>query len=307
MTDKATVEFAIDVVAIVSCQDIFRNGKPFEDRSQGQARSIFGGHLLGQSVSAAQQTLPSTFDVHSVQSTFLRPGHSSIDVEYHVERIMDGRTLASRLVRAKQGGAVIYVATIGFQRHADQLDQVATVLRYEAPMPDWAKMTEPDDKSLTSTHDLLVIDTGFPKDLVGAFVNPFDWFHLPIERRQDPTEVCARSFLRSTPLSTDNSAVHLASFAWLSDVFLIYTANWANPNKFPLGMAGVSIETTVNHSVWFHLPSARIDNWLACERKTSWGADGRVLIQQSLWNKADGQLVMTCVQEALLRLKRANL
>ncbi|KAM0812036.1 putative Acyl-CoA thioesterase II [Seiridium cardinale] len=306
MPERAPVEPLIEVVPVECKQDVFTNKKEIWDASKGYQRSIYGGHLLGQSVSAAKQTVPAAFDVHSLQSAFLRPGDGKFNVYYHVERVMDGRTLASRLVRAMQGELVIFVATIGFHRHSDQPTPTGGALKYQEPMPDWALSVQPNDKSLKAHHEML-IETGFPEEVVRTVRLPFEWGHLPAESTKDPTEFRERSFLRSESLSTDDRGTHLAALAWVSDAFLIYTANLANPTKFPLGMAGVAIETSVNHSVWFHLPSAKIDAWLACERRTSWGADGRVLIYQTWWNRADGQIVLSCVQEALLRLKNAQL
>ncbi|ETS84209.1 hypothetical protein PFICI_02234 [Pestalotiopsis fici W106-1] len=305
MADPATVIPATEVVPVESKKDVFKNKKQIWDPSKEYQRAIFGGHLLGQSVRAAEQTVPDVYDVHSLQSTFLKAGDASIDVFYHVDRVLDGRTLSSRLVRAMQGDVVIYVATIGFQRRAAQPAPTGGALSYHEPAPAWVKSVDPEDKNLISSRDMLGI-TGFPQYLIDGFHHPFEWKYLPLEPAE-PTEFRSRSIFRSFPLNTAERQAHLAAMAWTSDVFLIYTANLANPAKFPVGMGNVTIETSVNHSVWFHSPSTRIDEWVACERRTSWGADGRVLIYQTWWSKEDGRLILSCVQEALLRLKTANL
>lgn len=309
MSYPTTVVPATEVIPVESKRDVFVNKKRIWDPSKGYQRAIFGGHLLGQSVRAAEQTVPDAYDVHSLQSVFLKAGDARNEVFYHVERVLDGRTLSSRLVRAVQGDVVIFVATIGFQRGGGggQLAPPAGgSLSYQRPVPEWAKVVDPGDESLISSRDMLAI-TGFPRSLIDNFHHPFEWRYLPPEPTADPTEFRTRSVFRSFPLDTDQRQVHLAAMAWTSDVFLIYTSNLANPAKFPVGMENVAIETSVNHSVWFHSPSSRIDEWIACERRTTWGADGRVLIYQTWWSKEDGRLILSCVQEALLRLKTANL
>lgn len=75
-------------------------------------------------------------------------------------------------------------------------------------------------------------------------------------------------------------------------------AGWKNRN--------VAMAETLNHHLWFYDPSIKIDQWMVGERGTSWGADGRVLVHQTVWDQR-GRLLMTCVREALVRLKDSHL
>lgn len=150
-------------------------------------------------------------------------------------------------------------------------------------------------------------DTGFPEQLIKIFKSPLESWHLPVEMRQNPTDFRERSIFRSFKLTTGDRAIHLAAFAWTTDVFLLYTANLAYPSRFPMGMGSATIATSINHSVWFHDPDAKIDEWMVNERRTSWGADGRVLIHQTVWNQETGRLVLTCIQEGFIRMKNGNL
>ncbi|KAK7943882.1 acyl-CoA thioesterase II [Apiospora aurea] len=296
--------------------DVFVNTHPFETPGE-KARSVFGGYLLGQCVAAAQQTVPDTHDVHSLQSTFLLPGSPYEKIAYHVERISDGRSFSSRLVRAIQGGNVVhFTAIVGFQKRAP--DEASAnpppKLSYHEAMPEFGH-GNPDDIDQDSAEACL-LEGGFPKDMLDTWRDPFQWRILPRDRtigqtditspNLDPTHFRMQSFVRVHPSmmsSPSSRGTHLALLAFLSDLFLIYTANLAAARP----VTAFSIETTMNHTVWFHAPEVPINDWLACERDTSWADDGRVLIRQRLWRRSDGRLAMSCVQEALARLQKPSL
>ncbi|KAK8044061.1 hypothetical protein PG993_004085 [Apiospora rasikravindrae] len=300
--------------------DVFVNTHPFETPGE-KARSVFGGYLLGQCVAAAQQTVPDTHDVHSLQSTFLLPGNPYEKVAYHVERISDGRSFSSRLVRAIQGGNVVhFTAIVGFQKRSslggDAASRPPPKLNYHEAMPQFGHET-PDDIDEGSAEACLV-EGGYPKDMLDIWRDPFQWRILPRDRtigqtdttnpNMNPTHFRMQSFVRVHPLhdapsSATSRGTHLALLAFLSDLFLIYTTNLATARP----VTAFSIETTMNHTVWFHAPDVAVDDWLACERDTSWADDGRVLIRQRLWRRRDGRLVMSCVQEALARLQKPSL
>ncbi|KAK6854992.1 hypothetical protein PG990_008712 [Apiospora arundinis] len=297
--------------------DVFVNTHPFETPGE-KARSVFGGYLLGQCVAAAQQTVPETHDVHSLQSTFLLPGNPNEKVSYHVERISDGRSFSSRLVRAIQPGNVVhFTAIVGFQKRSSGGDDAAAnqtpppTLKYGEAMPQFGH-GNPEDVDDDSAAACL-IEGGYPKEMLAIWRDPFQWYILPRDRQmgsgeqpgfdKDPTHFRMQSFVRVHPtmIAKDSPrATHHALLAFLSDLFLIYTTNLATARP----VTGFSIETTMNHSVWFHAPDVAVDDWLACERDTSWADDGRVLIRQRLWRRSDGRLVMSCVQEALTRLRK---
>ena len=72
------------------------------------ARGVFGGQILGQSLHAASKTIRE-LGLHSQHCYFLLPALSSTPIEYHVEPLRDGRSYATRLVKAVQGGKVVFV------------------------------------------------------------------------------------------------------------------------------------------------------------------------------------------------------
>ena len=62
---------------------------------------------------------------------------------------------------------------------------------------------------------------------------------------------------------------------------------------------------TLNHTIWFHDPFVRLDDWLLVKRKSSWVGHGRCLVEQQFWDK-QGALVATCVQEGTSKGKQVD-
>src|SRR5688572_25574179 len=83
--------------------DPFRGQQP-----QTSAQRVFGGQVLGQALAAASRTVGPDRVVHSLHGYFLRPGDTSVPIEYQPELIRDGRSFSSRRVVATQHGKTIF-------------------------------------------------------------------------------------------------------------------------------------------------------------------------------------------------------
>src|SRR5690606_6661648 len=78
--------------------------------------NVFGGQVLGQALSAAEQTVPEGRSVHSLHGYFLRTGDASKPIVYDVDCIRDGKSFTTRRVKAIQGGCAIFSMSASFQR-----------------------------------------------------------------------------------------------------------------------------------------------------------------------------------------------
>ena len=56
---------------------------------------LFGGQVLGQSLSAASQTVPPERHVHSLHGYFLRPGDAALPVVYSVDPSRESAMLSA--------------------------------------------------------------------------------------------------------------------------------------------------------------------------------------------------------------------
>ena len=66
--------------------------------------NVFGGQVLGQALSAAEQTVPAGRFVHSLHGYFLRVGDAHKPIIYDVDPIRDGKSFTTRRVVAIQNG-----------------------------------------------------------------------------------------------------------------------------------------------------------------------------------------------------------
>jgi acyl-CoA thioesterase II len=149
--------------------------------NKDQPRPIFGGFFVAQAISAATLTVPPGFAAHSAQTVFLRPGNPTQDITYRVERVLDGRSMATRLVCAEQDSICAFHATICFQRVEENKtpsSSTSSDLVYDTPLHDWAQKLSPEDprhgNNLSFMHELglRAVDMG------PAHPEPVDWRHV---------------------------------------------------------------------------------------------------------------------------------
>ena len=107
---------------------------------------IFGGQVASQALVAAGRTVDPERYVHSLHAYFLRPGDPTQPVEFHVERMRDGRGFSVRRVLAHQHGKVTFAMSASF--HVPEATPIAHTTRArEVPgpegLPSLAELMEP--------------------------------------------------------------------------------------------------------------------------------------------------------------------
>ncbi|KAL4802561.1 thioesterase-like superfamily-domain-containing protein [Aspergillus unguis] len=79
--------------------------------------------------------------------------------------------------------------------------------------------------------------------------------------------------------------------------------NEAGPGSEGAVPSQVDMLVTLNHAIYFHRFSGfSAEEWMLAEIETPWAGDERGLVIQRIWSQ-DGQLLATCVQEGVVRLK----
>ena len=72
--------------------------------------------MIAQTLAAAQQTIARDFVIHSMHCYFVLAGDASIPILYHVERVREGKSFATRTVQARQRGRCVFTTTASFMR-----------------------------------------------------------------------------------------------------------------------------------------------------------------------------------------------
>ncbi len=262
---------------------------------RGQSRDIgtrfvFGGQVLGQALSAAQQTVDPSRRAHSLHAYFLRAGDHGKPIVYQVERTRDGGSFSARRAVAIQDGQPIFICTASFQIIEDGAEHQASMPT--VPPPEDLSPAEP-----LSAEALEKVPAKLRRWLMRT--GPFEFRHvwprneLAPERRPPIQHV----WFRLTGPVADDPALQRSLLAYASDFHLLGTATLPNGISYLHPKVQMA---SLDHAIWFHR-EFRIGDWLlySCDSPSAQGARG--LARGSIFTR-DGILVASTAQEGLIRL-----
>ncbi|MEM1262179.1 MAG: acyl-CoA thioesterase II [Pseudomonadota bacterium] len=264
--------------------NIFRG----QSRDIGSAQ-VFGGQVLGQALSAAQQTVENR-TAHSLHAYFLRRGDQQAPIVYEVDHQRDGRSFTVRRVVAIQHGRPIFNMAASFQVPEAGLE-------HHDDMP---RVPAPDD--LVSSLELSErMSDSIPEKMRRflAMQQPLDFRPVHPEHYFSSSELPARKqvWMRVAGELPDDDALHRSLLAYLSDYELLGTATL--PHGLPFARGNVQM-ASLDHALWFHRP-ARVDEWLMCDFDSPNAAGARGFARGRIFAQ-DGTLVASSTQEGLIRL-----
>ena len=252
--------------------------------------TVYGGQVLGQSLSAAVQTVPSDRHVHSLHGYFLRPGAVDRPIVYEVDRSRDGGTFTTRRVVAIQNGEPIFTLAASFQ-----IDEPG--FEHQDPMP-----AAPEPETVPTQQE----NAARYADKLPSYLRAQALAQRPFEMRplEEPTNPLVpeprpphRMFwLKATGELPDDPALHryllayASDFAFLTTAMLPHGVSWVSP-----GMQVASLD----HAMWFH-QDVRVDEWLLHVVDSPAAHGGRGLVRGRVFTR-DGRLVASTAQEGLIR------
>lgn len=253
---------------------------------------IFGGQVLGQALVASSLTVDSSRDIHSLHSYFIRPGNVDIPIRFEVERVRDGGTFSNRRVVAYQNDKHIFTMATSYQVPEKGFDHQVSMpeglLRPE-DLPSEAELAQQYQhilpKSLIKRHlvdgDAIEIRAAHPERLLkgGEFpANTYCWFKA------------------NGDIPPDNTLLHKAALAYVSDFYLIFTS------LLPHQQSGFDPHlqmASLDHSIWFHRP-INLNEWNVYVLESPNAYGGRGLNVGKIYNQ-QGLLLASTIQESLIR------
>ncbi|MFN3468175.1 MAG: acyl-CoA thioesterase [Novosphingobium sp.] len=265
-------------------------GDRFEGRRKiGGVGRVFGGQVIGQALASAERTVPDDRPVHSLHAYFLRGGSEDHEIDFKVERDLDGGSFSNRRVVASQLGKPILNLVASFHRreegcyHAEAMPDV--------PAPEGLE----SEQALRRKFAAKVPERQRPQML-----QPRPIELRPLESRHwmgsGPQEPKAHTWFRSVAPLPDDPRIHRAVLAYASDMTLLGTStlphdiSWAKGN-----MMGASLD----HAIWFH-DDFRADEWLLYACDSPWAGRARGFNRGRIYTR-DGRLVASVTQEGLIR------
>jgi acyl-CoA thioesterase II len=286
MTD-ALVEELVDLLRLERLEDNLFRG---ESRDIGTHR-VFGGQVLGQALSAAQQTVDGERAAHSLHAYFLRAGDTEKPIVYNVERTRDGSSFSVRRVVAIQHGQAILNCSVSFQ-----IDEPG--VEHQLPMPDVPRPDELPAHPQIAADDLARIPAKLQRWL--AMRGPFEFRRVHPRNELNPGKQppYQQVWFKLSSRAPDDVVLHRSLLAYASDFHLVGTTT------FPHGISYLQKNVqmaSLDHALWFHRPF-RADEWLlySCDSPTAQGARG---LARGMIYSLDGRLVASTAQEGLIRLR----
>ncbi len=252
-------------------------------------KALFGGQVMGQALSAAQETMAENRFVHSLHSYFLRPGNASLPVVYEVEVIRDGASFSTRRVQAIQNGKAIFYMTASFQHTEQGFDHQDSMPNVAAP------------ESLSSFTDYLKDNQEhIPEELRQKFLaeKPIDI--RPVQQYNwlapKPTNSIHQVWIKANGQLPDDLRMHTYLLAYTSDFHFLPTA--LLPHGASHWQPNFQI-ATIDHAMWFHRPF-RFDDWLLYCMDSPSASNGRGLVKGQIYDQK-GRLVASTMQEGVIR------
>ncbi|MDX3772682.1 acyl-CoA thioesterase II [Chromatiaceae bacterium AAb-1] len=252
-------------------------------------KSVFGGQVMGQALSAAKETIDEERKVHSFHSYFLRPGDAEKPIVYEVENIRDGKSFSTRRVSAIQYGKQIFHMTASFQIEEEGFEHQD--LMPDVPGPE--KLVS--DLAFYQQHAELI-----PEQLRSKFI-----CEKPIEMRpvdfQNPfqpqvSEPLRYVWFKANGNMPEDLRIHKYLLAYASDFNFLPTALQPHGKSF---MAPNMQVATIDHAMWYHR-DFRFDDWLLYAVESPAASGGRGLVKGQFFNR-QGQLVASTMQEGVIR------
>ena len=214
-------------------------------------KALFGGQVMGQALSACQETVASDRFVNSLHSYFLRPGDANHPVVYQVEAIRDGASFSTRRVQALQNGQTIFYMTASFQ-HSE------AGFNHQDKMPD-----VPQPESLASFTDFIKANQHYlPEPLREKFLaeKPIDM--RPVQQYNwvspSKTDSVNQMWIKANGALPNDLRIHTYMLAYTSDFHFLPTA--LLPHGVSHWLPNFQI-ATIDHAMWFHRPF-KFDDWL---------------------------------------------
>ncbi len=299
-TSDNTLPTALAEIESADIREILLLQKNEHDCFLGQSwdlgfRAVFGGQVMAQALSAAQQTVATGLVVHSFHSYFILPGDVNLPVVYQVERVRDGRSFSTRRIKALQNGNTIFDCMCSFQVPEQGLQHLAVQMP-EVPPPG---QVEPDIQRFE--RNPLLISKGMRRNFAR---------HKPIEMRSIQLEADAegrrppvrRVWMRLGQDISANPELQYSSLLYASDFYLLLTAlqpHGISPARKDMRVA------TIDHALWFHRPF-NFNDWLLYCADSPNTANARGFVRGQFFNQ-QGELVASSSQEGLIRQKPASL
>jgi acyl-CoA thioesterase II len=277
-----------DLIGLLRLERIEDNIFRGDSRDIGTSQ-VFGGQVIGQALSAAQNTVEGRI-AHSLHAYFLRRGDVTAPIIYEVDRARDGGSFSNRRVVAIQHGRPILNLAASFQNPEPGL-------QHQFDMPD-----VPGPEGLKDLTDVAKDMLAHIPSKMWRFLTdkrPFEFRHVEPVNFDLATELPPRKhvWIRAVDVLPDNPVLHQNLLTYVSDYELLGTATLPHGLSFTRDSV---IMASLDHALWFH-NEVKMDEWLLYAMDSPSASGARGLSRGEFFTR-DGRLIASTAQEGLMRV-----
>ncbi|EYC18315.1 hypothetical protein Y032_0028g1792 [Ancylostoma ceylanicum] len=267
---------------------------------------IYGGQVVAHALKSATETVDSSLSPHSTHCYFVKAGAVSEPVDFHVERIRNGRSFATRLVRAMQNNEILFTSQVSFQR--EEGSKMEHQCKIEMPKgPDGLHsarnlmkntLEESRNEDMTTAKLFMAYKLAeFPPTFHRIFeARPVNQNIYKPDLNGPLHSPTYHLWVKPVLNVGSDSLLHQYMAAYISDSTMVETAILPHIARgFFVGMA-----FSLDHCIWFHRTKFDMNDWMLWEQESDFAGHSRTHTRARLWTR-DGKLVMTAVQEGVAR------
>ncbi|OAV94819.1 hypothetical protein PTTG_06225 [Puccinia triticina 1-1 BBBD Race 1] len=287
-------------------KDIFKSIKLWKfTRGVG----AFGGNIIAQAAHAATKTVQIGYHLHSLHCYFISFGDVDLPtgIIYLVDRIRDGKSYATRAVKAIQRSRCIFTLLISF--HKPELNQ-----KVLEPKIDLDPITPPEECQPVETRLQNYVNenkASFKPKMLEYLEREIEENRLnAIEHRNTRLKKFDQSsnpdtsesyWFRSRAKIRSDPAYQKLVLAYASDFRFIGTVSKAMGLNLP-GGPRASMLASLDHSMFFYDHDFDVSDWMLYKMDAESGKDGRGLVIGRIYAR-DGRLLAVCTQEGVVRVE----
>ncbi len=254
---------------------------------------VFGGQVIAQSMTAANNTVDKPRVLHSLHGYFLRPGDTHFPIEYRVERMRDGGTFSFRRVVAHQQDQAIFVMSASFQVPEEGFEHQFEMPKVAGPE------NLPSELELRRKRSHMV-----PEKIRQVFISDRPFEVRPV----DPVDPFKPEKKSPYSYSWVRPVGQLPTDPMLNKCLLAYISDWdlVNTCLLPHGATTFSNRmqiASLDHAMWFH-HSFTMEDWILYAHDSPSASSGRGLNRGNFFTR-NGKLISSVTQESLIRIKKS--
>ncbi|KAH9059998.1 thioesterase II [Lactarius vividus] len=270
-----------------------------------RARGVFGGQVISQGLVAATKSVKPDFALHSLHCYFLQAVSPAIPVLYYVDRVRDGRSYATRLVRAVQGGKDALTMMCSFQLPEPwQPSQSWKMYKVEPPesCPDEVELLR---RMATEQPDR----TEEAKAWLRGYAQAREESPVAVKHAGEHIDPDGRrTFLYWMKAKTDKkfpTSLHKCIMAYISDLHFMapaITGAGFKRSHDTTGPKALAMASSLDHSIVFYEHDFDCTEWFLYAMTSQVSGHGRGCGTGLLYSR-DGKLIAVANQEGVMRAK----